>query len=88
MSEGAKQEHAREVEQTLEDLRSKMSEHKQKFNKGERQMRQLQDFFPSLSASFGPLVIVCRFAHASWPSLSSKDSAEEDDEMRHSVMLW
>ena len=43
MSEAAYQEHARGVEQTLEDLRSRMSEHEEKFNKGERQMRQLQE---------------------------------------------
>ena len=43
MSEAAYQEHARGVEQALKDLRSRMSEHEKKFNKGERQMRQLQE---------------------------------------------
>ena len=40
MSESAYQEHARGVEQAVEDLRSKMSEHEKKSNKGERQMPQ------------------------------------------------
>ena len=37
------QEHARNMEQGLEDLHSKMSEHEKKFHKGEKQTRQAQE---------------------------------------------